>query len=94
MNFISKTKVRNGLETAAIHKQFVSEISIIKEVIRSNRLVSDRVEKLTALGFNVQQRAMGSGGVLHVKKAGKEARIQIGYGHSRHNYAMCVILDL
>lgn len=67
-------------------------INQITEVVKSNRLVSSRVAKLRELGFNVQEKAMGSGGVLQVKKLSSETRIQIGYGHSRNNYAMVVVL--
>lgn len=69
-----------------------TSIKQITEVVKSNRLVSSRVAKLRELGFNVEEKPMGSGGVLQVKKLVSETRIQIGYGHGRNNYAMTVVL--
>jgi hypothetical protein len=69
-----------------------STINQISEVVKNNRLVSDRVAKLRSLGFNVEEKPMGSGGVLQVKKLSSETRVQIGYGHGRNNYAMAVVL--
>lgn len=49
-------------------------------------------EKLRSLGFTVEQKPMGSGGVFQVKNIKGSTRVQIGYAHGRHNYAYCVIL--
>lgn len=64
----------------------------IEKIVRENRLVSDRVKKLEKAGFSVSELPMGSGGVLQIKKMASETRVQIGYGHGRHNYAMAVTL--
>ena len=75
-------------------KNFKEQYSEIKSVVESNRLVEDRVSKLTELGYNTEELPMGSGGVLQVKiMADGDVRIQIGYGKGKHNYAMCVVLD-
>ena len=75
-------------------KNYREQLSEIKSVVVNNRLIKDRVSKLTELGYDVQELPMGSGGVLQVKEmANGDVRIQIGYGHGRSNYAMCVVLD-
>jgi len=66
--------------------------SEVSSAIHNNRLVSKRVQELREKGFYVAERRMGAGGVFQFKTVGKETRIQIGYGHGRYNYAMCVIL--
>ena len=69
------------------------ELEIIENIVKTNRLVFNRTSKLQALGFEVQELPMGSGGVLQKKKmASGQIRVQIGYGHGKHNYAMTVIL--
>ena len=69
------------------------EIKKIEKVVKSNRLVSDRIKALEKLGFQVEELPMGPGGILQQKKmANGTTRIQIGYGHGRHNYAMAVTL--
>lgn len=67
-------------------------IKQIAQVVKTNRLVSERVKQLRQLGFRVEEKPMGSGGVLQIKKMKSETRVQIGYGHGRNNYAMTVIL--
>lgn len=67
-------------------------IKQIAEVVKTNRLVSERVKQLRQLGFRVEEKPMGSGGVLQIKKLKSETRVQIGYGRGRNNYAMTVIL--
>ena len=75
-------------------KNFKEQYNEIKSVVENNRLVEDRVNKLTELGYDVQELPMGSGGVLQVKEIKDGTiRVQVGYGHGRYNYAMCVVLD-
>ena len=64
----------------------------IEKVVRENRLVSDRVIKLREMGYTVEERAIGSGGVMQVKELKSETRIQVGYGKGKYNYAYAVIL--
>ena len=56
------------------------------------RLISERISDLEKAGYDVKECAMGSGGVGNVKFLNNEIRVQIGYGHGKRNYAMCVIL--
>ena len=65
----------------------------VMSTIAGIRLVSDRVNELRKKGYVVVERSMGSGGVGQIKVLKNEIRIQIGYGHGKHNYAMCVIFN-
>lgn len=69
-----------------------TDLTAISNVVRENRLVSDRVEKLREMEYTVKECAMGSGGVLQVKELKSETRIQVGYGKGKHNYAYAVII--
>lgn len=70
-----------------------TQINKIEKIVKGNRLVSKRVSQLRALGFQVEELPMGPGGVLQQRKmANGTTRVQIGYGHGRHNYAMAVTL--
>lgn len=74
-------------------KNLDQQFKKIQEVVLSTRLVADRVAKLEKMGFNVAEYPMGTGGILQKKRmANSEIRVQIGYGHGRWNYAMCVTL--
>jgi len=69
-------------------------INKIKKIIKKHRLVSDRIKALKKTGIKCKEVAMGSGGVGQVKYLPtlNETRIQVGYGHGRHNYAQAAIL--
>ena len=67
-------------------------VNEVKTIISKHRLVSDRVNELNEKGYIVNECAMGSGGVGQIKTLKDEVRIQIGYGHGKHNYAKCVII--
>ena len=69
-----------------------TDFTSIQNVVRENRLVSDRVIKLREMGYTVKECPMGSGGVLQVKEMKGETRIQIGYGKGNYNYAYAVII--
>lgn len=69
-----------------------TQIFQISIVANSVRTISERTSILRSKGFRVEERPMGSGGKGSVKIVSGETRIQIGYGHGRYNYAMCVIL--
>lgn len=71
----------------------ITKIEFIKGVVRDNRLVDDRVELLERFGFKVEKSPMGSGGVLQKRNKNGKLYLQIGYGYSKHNYAMCVIFN-
>lgn len=64
----------------------------ITNAVNTYRLIKDRIAALTEKGFRVEIRPMGSGGVLQVRQASGETRVQIGYGRGRWNYAPVVIL--
>lgn len=72
------------------------EYKRIMKVVNSHRLVDDRVSALDKLGYCVNCLPMGTGGVGQVKVMTRlnEIRIQVGYSVGRHNYAMCVVLDI
>ena len=72
--------------------KFEKDYKIICEVVDSTRLISERVKKLENMGYLVFEFPMGSGGVKQKKELQNETRIQIGYGHGRHNYAYAVQL--
>lgn len=69
------------------------DILKIKEVIKNNRLIADRENKLKEMGYTIETRAMGTGGVGQVEKLKSESRMQIGYGSGRYNYAKVVIMS-
>jgi len=73
--------------------QGINYFNQISEIVKSNRLISTRITLLESMGFNVAEVAMGSGGVLQIQQLKNETRIQIGFGHARHNYAYAVILS-
>ena len=69
------------------------EFKKIAKVVKSNRLVSDRIDYLRKMGYQVEKLPMGPGGVLQQKNmANGQTRIQVGYGQGRYNYAATVIL--
>jgi hypothetical protein len=65
----------------------------IKKIISEERLIKNRVKRIEGLGVACEERPMGSGGVGQTKETKDEIRIQVGYGHGRHNYAMCAIIN-
>lgn len=65
----------------------------VKNAINNFHFVKERVNYLQdKLGVEIDERPMGSGGVGQIKEMANEIRIQIGYGKSKYNYAMCVIV--
>jgi hypothetical protein len=69
-------------------------ITNIKRIISNDRLVQNRINMLRALGYIVEWRCMGVGGVGQLKLTRKEARVQISAGWGRFNYAFAVIFNL
>lgn len=72
--------------------KFEKDYQTICKIIDCTKSVSERVKKLEELGYLVFEFPMGSGGVKQVKELISETRIQIGYGHGKHNYAYAVQL--
>lgn len=72
--------------------QLEIEMNEIFSVIASKRLVKNRIEILKKMGYHIEERRMGPGGVGQIKKICNETRVQISYGHGRYNYATVVIL--
>lgn len=66
--------------------------SDIINIVNNNRIVAKRVEALRKIGYRVESRPMGKGGVFQIKKINNEVRIQIGYGTGKCNDAMAVII--
>ncbi len=54
--------------------------------------IQKRVDYLRSKGYSVNEYPMGSGGVGQVKVMSDHIRIQIGYGHGKHNYAYAVVI--
>lgn len=71
---------------------YQKHINQITDIVKSSRLISDRIIKLKAAGFYVGRFYMGSGGVLQVKSLKAEYRVQISHGIGKHNYAYVVVL--
>ena len=72
---------------------FEQTVNEVKTIISKHRLVSDRVNELSKNGYNIKECAMGSGGVGQIKVLKDEVRIQVGFGHGKHNYAKCVTIN-
>lgn len=72
-----------------VYQELINQIT---EIVKKNRLVSDRIIKLKAAGFYLGRFYMGSGGVLQVKELKNEFRVQISYGVGKHNYAFAVVI--
>ena len=64
----------------------------IYEVVDTFKRVQARVIKLAEMGYQCAERFCGSGGIKRTIKTKNETRIQIGFGHGKYNYAMCVII--
>lgn len=63
---------------------------IIVEVIEGNRLIADRIKALEEIGFNVINKAFGTGGVGMIRQRKDGIYLQISCGMTRHNYAYAV----
>jgi len=65
--------------------------------IKNNRMIKDRIGCILCIISGVinhefREIAMGSGGVGQLKIVKNEIRLQIGYGHSRHNFATTLVI--
>jgi hypothetical protein len=80
------------------HERFLSRyyrrINNIRLIVSAIPRVQKRVEMLRSLGYVVEWRCMGSGGVGQLKLTRKEARVQVSAGWGRFNYAFAVIFNL
>jgi hypothetical protein len=62
----------------------------IMNIVNANKRVIDREKEI---GFdNIEEKAMGSGGVGQIKIIKGFVFVQIESGHGRHNYAKCANL--
>jgi len=72
-------------------KDFVNVQKTVMKIVKENRLIDDRINKLTELGFDCKEKAVGSGGVGCVREQRNGyVTIQISYGRSQWNYAWVV----
>lgn len=69
-------------------------ISEITNIVENERFICNRIKRIkNELNINCAEFPMGSGGVHQQKTmANGNIRYQIGYGHGKHNYAMCAII--
>lgn len=74
-------------------KDFIT-LQDIKNIIDKHYFIADRIKELETHDIECEEIAMGSGGVGQVqyKSTLKQIRMQIGYGHGKHNYAQVAIL--
>lgn len=75
------TIIENEVKHSDAYKRVLS-------IIKAERLISDRIKLIGA--EHVEEKAMGSGGVGQVKVINGYVYVQIGSGHSIHNYAPAV----
>ena len=79
-------KTYNGLTAVEMTREIIEKVC-------NTRLVSDRVSIAKDYRLIVEELPMGSGGVgQHKVMSNGTLRVQIGYGHGKHNYAMCVVV--
>ena len=82
-------KTYNGLTA----QEFAAEVN---NAISGIRLIDDRISILRDLEFvgHFEEKPMGSGGVGQYKEMKDGTlRVQIGYGHGKSNYAMCLVVQ-
>lgn len=75
------------------------EKTVQKDVFKAQskfRNVTKRNEYLESLGYEIERKPMGSGGVGQIKEMTnlKEFRVQTSYGIGTYNYAYCIIIKL
>lgn len=63
---------------------------LVDITIKSNRLINQRVADLIELGFEEDEKSMGSGGVGQVKVIKGIVYKQVSCGWGRYNYAVVV----
>ena len=93
MFLILETDTETKNKNIEIMKFSQKKVDEVKKIIAKHRLVADRENELRKKGFNVAEKAMGSGGVGQINTLNSEIRMQIGYGHGKYNYAKCVIFS-
>jgi len=103
MNLINTPRYENGTITTewetfdSLPQIAQYAINIAIAAIYNNHFVNDRVieiEEKTDRQFLIEELPMGSGGVGQLKILKSQIRFQIGYGHSKHNYAKTLIIEL
>lgn len=84
----SEKEISNGLIIEEVQKSQVYKY--VRNIIANNKKIADR-EK--ALGYeNIEEKAMGTGGVYQLRVISGFVYMQIGYGHGKWNYASVVRL--
>ena len=81
----------------ALPARVQNAIVIAIKAINENRLIAQRKEQILnskLKGFRLEEIAMGSGGVGQLKVVQNQVRFQISYGHSIHNFATCIVINL
>jgi hypothetical protein len=66
----------------------------IIKIVKSHRLIKERIKVARDNGYDVIYRSMGSGGVLQQKEGRGCTYIQIGYGSGRYNFAPVVKINI
>ena len=69
-------------------------ISVLHKIVKSNKLVSDRISKVNELGIYVCDCACSSFNVGSVIETEKETLYKLASGIGRHNYAPCAIIEV
>lgn len=100
MNNLIKTPRTEGAEIwkefdkLPLYAQFWVECAI--DIIVENHFVKNREQELKKLFGKdcVKELPMGSGGVGQLKILKSEARLQIGHGHGKHNYAKTLVIEI
>lgn len=84
------------IERSNLNKENQKHYTDIMYMVKKVKLLSVRKSVLESLGYRVEEKRMGNGGVgqIHMLPKRRELRIQIGYGHGRYNYANCVVLPI
>ena len=59
-------------------------------IVTHNRLISDRVTEIKAIGADTETVVCGAGGVKQIVIKGNEVFVQIAAGVGRYNYAEAV----
>lgn len=84
------------IERSNLNKENQKHYTDIMYMVKKVKLLSVRKSVLESLGYKVEEKRMGNGGVgqIHMLPKRRELRIQVGYGHSKYNYADCVVLSI
>lgn len=62
----------------------------VVSIVTRNRLISDRIAEIKAIGADTETVVCGAGGVKQIIIKGSNVFVQIGAGVGRYNYAEAV----